>query len=347
MKSADLLIDRYVAETVRLLPSKVRPEAEESLRRKIASRLADRFDRPLGEVPARDRYRAAREVLVELGPPEAMATALRPGKDWLIAPHLMPRFLVTAAICLAGLAILKLLRVVGGSWPEGPAGWAEVFLRLVASLDDLVLGGLVLLVVLVGVFLVLERTLEAEAAARRRWEPRDLLRKDPERVSRGERTVGMILAAAAFVVLNFFPHLFGFYVTIGGEGGFVPLKSPAIAALLPLIDLSLIGTAVLDGFLLWRGRWSALLYGAEASLSVLSAFILWRLHQGPPLLTVDGVWMTDHGWSAEAIERYQEFLSSDLLWRIQDGLRWIALIVLVAALSQMFKAGRAALRSVR
>jgi len=344
MKSADLLIDRYVAETVRLLPAKGRQEAEERLREKIAARMAARFDGPPEEVATKERYQAAREVLVELGPPEAMATALRPARDWLIAPHLMPRFLTTAAICFAGLVVLKLLGAVGGSHPQSPADWLDLFFRLVASLDDLVLGGLVFLVVLVGVFLVIERTLETEAAVRRRWDPRELLRKDPERVGRAERTVGMLLAAAAFVVLNFFPHLLGAHVTVGGEGGFVPLTSPAVAAQLALINLSLLGTVAFDVALLWRGRWSALSHLAEAALSLLSAFILWRLHQGPPLLVVDGTWMAEHGWSAEAIARYRELLGGELLWRAQDGLRWVALIVVVVAGVEIFKALRATLR---
>lgn len=344
MKSADLLIDRYVAETVRLLPQKAREEAEERLRETIAARITARLDRQDGSVPPEERERAVRDVLVDLGPPEAMATGLRPGRDWLIAPHLMPRFVAVVTICLGGLATLKLVGVLSGASIEGSRGWLDLLFRVAASLDDLLLEGLVLLVVLVGVFLVLERTLEAESAARRRWNPLELLRQNPERVGRAERTVGMILAAAAFVVLNFFPQLLGAHLTIGGESGWVSFRSPGVAAQLLWIDLSLLGTVALDLTLLWRGRWSALLHLAEASLSMLSAVILWRLHSGPPLLAADTAWMAEHGWSADAVERYRELVESRVVSLVQDGLRWIALVVMVVACVELVRALRAALR---
>lgn len=353
------LIDRYVGEVVGLLPRRTRGEAERELRARIAARLEGRSGGAAGSgggaeeagggAAAADREAAAEAVLRELGPPERAAADLRPGRDWLIAPHLKRPFVTALTISLSVLGALTLLRVLTG--PGGVTGQEgtvlDLLLRLVSALDELAVTALLLVVSLVGIFVVVERTAEGEAGTGEAWEPRSLLRpaeKDPERVRWFGALLGIALGAAALVILHTYPVSLGATVNVGGVRGWVPLAVPAFRAHLPWVDLWLVGSMALQGVLLWRGRWSPGTHTAEAGLSLLAAWIVWRIRSAGPILAVDAERMAESGWPADAIERYREALGGPL----QDVLEMVLALVLVICLAEaaleLYRAARATWR---
>lgn len=351
------LIDRYVDETVDLLPRRTREEAERDLRARIARRLDERLEnRPEkghGEGAPEEREAAVEAVLRELGPPERAAADLRPGRDWLIAPHLKRPFVTALSISLGALAVLTLLRVLTG--PGGvtgeEGGLLELLLRLVSALDELAVTALLLLISLVGIFVVVERAAEGEAPRREAWDPRSLRRPDgkgrrpdPERVRWFGALLHAALAGAALVILHTYPFELGATLAVGGETGWVPLRLPAVRALLPWVDLWLVGTVALQGLLLWRGRWSAGTHAAEAGLSLAAAWIVHRVRSAGEILAVDAAWMEEHGWSAEAIASYQRALGGALQDVLRMALAVVLVICLVEAALELFRAGRSAWR---
>lgn len=339
------MVERYVRETVDLLPRRVRAEAEEDLRGRIRDRIRDRL-RQRTRPDAEGEERIAAEVLRELGPPEAVATDLRPGRDWLIAPHLVRPFVTAVTISLAALVVLTLSELLTG--PGGPSGEeggpVDLLLRSVAELDDLVLKALLVLALLVGYFVFLDRTVEGEEAVQRRWAGRSLARKDPERVRRGGAVLEIALAGVALTLLHGTSFELGSVVSVDGESGWVPIRIPAVRAELLRLDLWLLGTIALDGYLLWRGRWSALTHAADAGLSLLLAWVLWRVQSAVPLVAVDPEWMAAHGWSAESIARAREAFEGPLQEVLRMALTGVVAVCLVVAGLEIFRSVRAAWR---
>ena len=122
---------------------------------------------------------------------------------------------------------------------------------------------------------------------------------------------------------------------------------PALRAHLLWVDLWLVGTIALDGFLLWRGRWTAWTHLAEAGLSALLAWVAWRIRSWVPLLTVDAAWMAEHGWSADAIERYREAMEGPLQEVLRMALTGAVAVCLLVVGLEIFRAGRAVWRRAR
>jgi len=328
------LIDRYVEQSVRLLPSEERAEAAERLRESIWTRIRSRTgeasekgeEATAGPVPEQTVV----DVLQALGPPEEVAASLGRRQDGLIAPHLRRPFLTAATLSLVGLLIATLFDVLTGPGGVGSEdGTAlDLLLRLVAALDDYLLKAVVVLTVVVAMFVFMGHTVEGAAAARRRWTPRDLISKDPDRVQRGNAILEIALLGAVLVAFNLFHFQVGAHVTIGDEHGWVPVLSPALRAQVVWLDLWLLGTIALDGWLLWRGRWNALLRCVSSGLKLVMAAVLWRARQGGTLVAVDSAWMAGHGWSAEAIESYGRLMGGP----VQEGLRLAVACLLVAVL---------------
>lgn len=343
-RMAQGMVDRYVREAVDLLPRRVRAEAEEDLRGRIRDRLRDRSRAGVEDPEGEERI--ATEVLRELGPPEVVATKLRPGRDWLIAPHLVRPFVTAVTISLSALVVVTVAELLTGpgglSGEEG--GPVDLLLRFVAELDDLVLKALLVLALLVGYFVFLDRTVEGEEAVRRRWAEKSLVRKDPERVSRGGAVLEIALAGVALMILHGTSFELGSVVSVDGESVWVPFRIPAVRAHLPWMDLWLVGTIVLDGVLLWRGRWSALTHAADAGLSLLLAWVLWRVQSAVPLMSLDPEWMAANGWSAEAIERAREAFEGPLQEVLRMALAGVVAVCLVVAGLEVFRAVRAAWR---
>jgi|GEM_PF-2172591 len=345
------LIDRYVEKTVRLLPAERRAEAAETLREWIRVRLDDRTREAAsrsGEAAARppldDGSTAVEEVLLDLGPPEEVAASLRPGHDWLISPHLMPQFVTAVVVAVAGLALLTVVEVLTGPGgaPGGERSWFELLLRFVASLDDLLLDAVVVVTSIVALFVAMDRTVEGAAAARRRWSPRQLLTKDPNRVRRSGAVLEIALAGAALVALHLFHFTPGIFLTVGGESGWVPLVVPGLHGQFPWLDLWLVGSMALGIALLWTGRWGVLTHCGRAGLAVLMASIFWRVREAVPLFAVDAAWMADHGWSVEAIARAEDVIGGPLQEVLHTVVFWLPAVCLLIAGVELVRALRSA-----
>lgn len=335
------LFDRYLERTVALLPRERREPAAAELRAELEERLGDRLGGRGPEVSGEDRRQAALEVLREAGPPEAAAARMSGPHEGLIPPHLAPSFRRAMVIGLALLATFGLAVPVASAWASAD-GPLELLVMVVAVLDDLVLALVVVLVALVGVFVLLDRTVEE--GIRRRWEPETLLPgRGREEVRRGDVVVDLALTVAALVVLNVFPGVIGAFVDVDGESGFVPLLLPAVRAQLLWLDLWLVGVVLRDVALLLRGRWNVTLRWGDVVLALVAAWIVYRVSHGPTLLGVDPAWMTAHGWSTEAAGRFREVLSDDLESLARTALRIGVVGILAGAAIKTYRAIRATL----
>ena len=65
------------------------------------------------------------------------------------------------------------------------------------------------------------------------------------------------------------------------------------------------------------------------------------------MIAVDAGWMAEHGWSAEAIARYQRLAEGPMQEALHMALLWVLLAVLIAAVVELGRAAASAWRAAR
>ncbi|MFC0005348.1 permease prefix domain 1-containing protein [Micromonospora siamensis] len=259
------LTDRYLAATLRSVPSQRREEIATELRAAIADMIEDRAG------AGQDPSAAEREVLTELGPPDRLAARYTDRTLHLIGPTYyliwwnLLRRLLTYIPALVGVVVGVVEAATGSAGGAVGAGISAAIQTTaqIAFWTTLV-------------FAVLERTrtpLELPA-----WTPDQLPAVPKERDLRLTDTcasVAMLALFGGFLVAQHFRSW-----VPGRDGRDVPLLDPALwRTWLPALLAVLLLGALFEIVKYRVGRWTWPLFGVRLALDL--AFVLpvvWLLH---------------------------------------------------------------------
>lgn len=266
----------YVAEVVRRLPERSRPD----IARELEATLADMVEERLGGVaaPGPDAARAAERAAVEeLGDPARLALQYQDAPGHLIGPELFPAFRRLVRWLLPLVAVLSALAnavTYAATAPQPALGGmiGAVAGNVVVAL--LVATGVVTVLFAVGERVLPERD-RAEltrSAGYGEWSPDDLHHEPPSRrIPRGEPVASLVFLAI-MALLPVVPSSF-FYVGHLNDGG--SLVDPGLwRGWLPAYFLVLAVLVLLEVWKLAAGRWSAPMLAAGLVADVALAVLL-------------------------------------------------------------------------
>ena len=298
------LIDCYLEEIATYLPKNLRDDTTAELRSKLESSVEARLTKD----PDLSHDQAEVAALKELGPPYEVADSYVPRPRVLFGPRLYPAFMRTMKIAFAVLVALAALGVVVDL--SNSLSLLTVAKSLVAALSSVLMGSLIFLGIAVVVFSVIERTDILPPASREDWDPGTLPETaDPDTVKLGEPLASIAFLVIALVMLNFFGSWIGAYVTMEDESGWIPLLGPVFESQLWLLNICLILDLVVNFLVLLKWRWTLPLRWANFGVNCLYLTWLGRIAFGPSVLQPNTDWMNSRGWSAEAIEGYEELFT--------------------------------------
>jgi len=305
------LIDTYISEVGRRLPRKNRADIEAEINSALQD-LLDERSREAGK-PVDDEMTF--EVLREYGDPEKVA-ALYQDEHYLIGPRLYPVFLMVLRIVFPAIAILAGIgAIVDVSKQVVPI--ENISRTFISGTFVSVLIGVVTTVIsalgnLVLIFAIIEWVIRKEGItvkgkmrpARKEWDPRSLTRISPPNQVRLSETITEIVASfAAIVIFNFYPQIFSFGFTSGGQwylgtGNwmFTPLLSQAFFNYVPYLTMVWALTIILDILLLRMGFWNKTTRIISIGLKVIGILIAVSLLVEPSLIGVSAASLAAAGF---------------------------------------------------
>jgi hypothetical protein len=264
------LIERYLHEVGRHLPSKDRHDILAELRSHLTdtleARLAHKED---GASEAEEADVVA--LLKEMGLPQKMALSYAPHTQYLIGPALYPLFRMVAGIVIAAVIGAQLLAYAIALWMGNqPLNPWETLVGMINSIPAAI-GSLVI------VFAILQWFDVRPELGDEPWDPRTLPEIEAsEAVKPAERIAGIVFTSIVLAILAIFPGKVGFFIF--PEGQF--FTNPVILQYLGWIYLSLLAGIGLDIYLLWQGRWTTFSRAARIAVNLLSIAVLALLLQG-------------------------------------------------------------------
>lgn len=288
------LVDRYVAEVGRDLPSKIRADIEAEILSAIEDMLRERSQqagKSIDEAMIID-------VIKNYGPPEKVAKAYLPEK-YLIGPHLFSSFKTVLQVLLSIIAVVVLVNMCIrlGQIPYSLQNVSYILLVGILRFSGYAfsaVGGVVVL------FSVVQRILPGYKQDKGVWDPTSLL--PTARHDRVEIWIAMLeilISIAAVVIFNFFPQdvnigffpsgqwWIAFLASEKGSAWSTTILSQAFFQYLPALTILWMVTIALDLAILSRGRWENwsrwIAFGLRVSFLVLSGFML----AGPALVAVN------------------------------------------------------------
>lgn len=298
------LVDRYLEELATYLPKDLRDDTSAEVQSKLASLVEAR----LKEDPDLSREQAETAALKELGPPYEVADSYVPRPRVLFGPRLYPAFMRTMKIGIAVVVALAALGVMVDL--SNSLSLLTIAKSLFAALSSVLMGSVVFLGIAVVVFSLIERTAVLPTASREDWDPGTLPETDdPDKVKLGDLLASIAFLVVALVMLNFFGSWIGAYVTMDDESGWIPLLGPVFESQLWLLNICLILDLVVNFLVLLKWQWTLPLRWANFGVNGLYLTWLGRIAFGPSVLQPNTEWMTSRGWTAEAIEGYEELFT--------------------------------------
>ncbi len=258
------LIERYLQEIGRRLPSRQRTDILSELR----SSLVDDLEARSAGQPRQSDVVA---LLKEMGPPEQVAASFHPEGQYLIGPGLYPLFRMVLGIVLTAVVGAQLLAVlIAVALRDQPASFLDSFWGIANSLPAAF--GFVVLV-----FALLQRLEIKPEASDEIFDPLALpsLAED-EPVKVGEQAFSVIIGVVVLVLLSKFAYGGGFSIRYG-EGIFT---NPVIDRLFFWIALSMALGILVDIVLLWRRRWQPGTRLLKIGVNLFSLSVLALLIQG-------------------------------------------------------------------
>jgi hypothetical protein len=231
------LIERYIYQVGKRLPSKNRADIVSELR----SSFEDQLDARAVSEPSEAQVI---ELLNEMGSPESVAASYFPEGQYLIGPTLYPLFRMVVGIVLAAVIVAQLIGIAAGViFSQGSFNPLQTLLTLLTTVP-IVIGWLVI------VFAILQRFGVEPDSDDEPFDPRQLPAISGEKpVSRGEQifriVFGVALLTALIVLYGYGP----------GEASSEFLAIPAINQYLPWISLVLVFGILIDIVILWHGEW--------------------------------------------------------------------------------------------
>lgn len=268
------MIDRYVYEVGRHLPSKNREDIQMELR----SLLQDMVDEQTADSSTSPSTKVVAEILREFGSPEAIAARYRP-EQVLIGAQLFPYYKLVITIVLTIVAVVHLFGVLYVLW-QGQT--ADLGSSLLSSLFSFGRTAFVNLGLITAVFAIVERVEGGELALEQKktadWDPYQLPPvKDPDRIDRFEMIIGIMFAALFIVAFNFFFDVIGFIDFTGEDRGIIPLLATEFRQQVPWLTASWILDSLLKVVVLAQGRWHRLTRWIQVGTELFGIYVLYRI----------------------------------------------------------------------
>lgn len=269
------LIERYVYEVGRHLPSRMRADVSLEIKGALEDILEER-----GIDPERDQ-KALEGLLIEYGNPEKVAASYLPER-YLISPQLFPLFLMVLKIVLAVIGGLTLVGFVVSGVTVG-FRWSilwEFFGSLVGNLFTVV-GSLAITFSLLEHFGVFDNEKDED------WHPKSLPQlEDPDLPKRGDLITGIIFSAAALVIFNAFPNIVAFYGSHDSVWGVIARLTPEFKTYIPWLSSIWAIEIAMNAEVLRLGSWNRVSRFVEFLHSGFAILVLYRIVEGGSILTL-------------------------------------------------------------
>lgn len=315
------LVDRYVLEVRRHLPSDIRDDVS----REIGSSIDDAIDARIRET-GESHEQAAATVLRDFGPPKEIAGRYLSPDLCLIGPRLYRPYIRTLKISILGAYSIMLAFIlsylISGNLDPG------LFLRTVFDATGrfpyraLIIFGLV-----TAVFALVERFGSPRTETEGEWDPASLpALSGGKKVNRAGLIVHCFILAGLLFLFNFSRHWLGVINNYNGQWIFVQLTGSGFRSMLPWIDFYLIMTFVLNIIVLRSDTWHMAARIFRLAKTVVLGILLYRLAFTPDLIGLSPEWMT--GRSVVPPE-YPALFESTVYPVLAEMVKWILLASII------------------
>jgi hypothetical protein len=290
------LIDTYVSEVGRRLPSKNRADIEAEIRSILEDTLEER-SRQEGR-PVDDKM--IFDVLKEYGDPEKVAASYLPER-YLIGPRLYPIFWMLAKV-IAIISLIVVLVGLGVNLGQSAHDLQSGVQVVAQAISNFFTSTLASLATLVLIFAIMEWAVNyygakmdvREFPGKKEWDPQTLVKiSPPDRIRLSDTIAEIVFTFFALILFNFYPQAFNlgysangnWYMGVGNWTS-VPILSQAFFHFVPYLTIVWILTIVLDIILLRLGYWNTATRGFSIALKVINIAIAAAMLSGPSLIAL-------------------------------------------------------------
>jgi hypothetical protein len=297
------LIDKYIAEVGRHLPSKQRADIEAEIRSTLEDMLDDR-KQTSGEA---DEATVV-ELLKEYGPPHEVASRYQTQQhQYLIGPRMFPIFGLVTRVVFSVLIVLSLVGLgtdliktgftVTGFVSSLSEWFASTLSGLITALGNIVL-----------VLAIIDRTtfgrnFEGET---KEWDPRELHNTpDPDRIDPSDHIATIIFTFLGLVILNLYPNLIAIRFVNNGVQTSIPILTETFFRFLPWINVMSLVLIGFNGFMLAQRIWRPTTRILSILIDIASATLSITIMQTPGILgiTPEALTALGVGESSEALSQ--------------------------------------------
>ena len=260
------LIDRYVYDVTRRLPSTQRADIDRELRGLIEDMLEQR-----SADPSKQDVEA---VLIELGRPSGLAAKYRGSKRHLIGPELIDTYFLVLKIVMGAVALGITISLIVGLFIEPIQNvWVAI-----GSFFSTVISAVVQAFAWVTVvFALIERfASKGEKWKWDEWKPLDLpeIPQAKTRISPGEPIAGIVFGIIALMIFNAAPEVLSIYI-LGDPTITIPVFDlDVLKSMLLLIDIILCLGILKEAFRLISGRHTLRLAAAVTAIDIAKIILV-------------------------------------------------------------------------
>ncbi len=286
------LIDLYVIEVGRRLPSKNRKDIENELR----STLLDMLDDRAGAAKREPDAAMVKDLLKEYGSPEKVAASYKP-VGYVVGPRFYTTYIMVLKIAVGVMVALSLVGMGIKLGQEADSSWMAGKI-LLESLAGLFQSGFQAFGTVTLIFAILERFLPADEASPEAWDPKELESiTPPDEVKVGETIFSIVFGVLFLVLINFYPDLIAIHYITDKTWVSFPILTDVFYRYILLFDGLLLLQILLDAFVIKEGVWTRTTRGLEIALNAANIVILLVLIFGPSIVVLPTEAITRFGGS--------------------------------------------------
>ena len=307
------LIDRYVYDVTRRLPSAQREDIDRELRGLIEDMLAQRSADPT-------QY-DVEEVLKELGRPSELAAKYRGTTRYLIGPELFDTYFLVLKIVMGAVALGIAISLIVGMFANLEQNIFAAIGTFFATVISEVIQAFAWVTV---VFALIERfALKSGKWKMDAWEPADLpeIPQDKTRINPGGPIVGIVFAIIGLFIFNAVPHVLSIYV-LGDPMVKIPVFDlDVLRSMILLVDIIICLSILKEAFRLISGRYTLRLAAVAAVINIAAVVLMITVFLPPTI------------WNGDLVAELGA--SADMSWATELELAriWAAVPAVVVAIA--------------
>lgn len=292
------MIERYIYDVVRRLPSEQREDISKELTGLIDDMLEERADN------GKTEHENAEDVLKELGAPYALAGKYRGDKKYLIGPEYFEQYWFVLKIVLIAVTVGMVIAAVvqGAAWVlETPGMTQATIFGNAASGVGMAVANVIMGLVqgfawVTIIFAIIERCsvkVNIKEAVSEAWKPQDLKDKpvptEKAILKKGDSIAGIVFTVAVIILFNLLPFLMGFW--IAGPDGVVhsiPIFNlETLKAVLPLLNVCFALGILREALRVAAGRHTVWLGAATTVLNLVALVLSCMVFFNPAIWNMD------------------------------------------------------------